>query len=113
MGAVYSAKGRPRRQDGSFSRGWNWPHWLRFCARGCLLESLALGIPVVAAENGRRPRGVVTYRFADPADLCDKLCYVMDNYDAVKQATRLEEADNYVEQAADWLLREEQHTAAN
>jgi peptidoglycan/xylan/chitin deacetylase (PgdA/CDA1 family)/glycosyltransferase involved in cell wall biosynthesis len=69
-----------------------------------VLESLAMGIPVVAAENGRRPAGVVTYRFADPEDLCQKLGYVVDNYDAVKRETRLEKAEDAVEQAAQWLL---------
>lgn len=70
-----------------------------------VLESLALGVPVIAAENGRRPPGVVTYRFADSEDLCAKLGYVVANYDAVKRATRLERAENAVEQAAEWLLR--------
>jgi glycosyltransferase involved in cell wall biosynthesis len=69
-----------------------------------VLESLAMGIPVIAAENGRRPPGVVTYRFADPQDLCQKLGYVVDNYDAVKRETRLEKAEDTVEQAAQWLL---------
>jgi peptidoglycan/xylan/chitin deacetylase (PgdA/CDA1 family)/glycosyltransferase involved in cell wall biosynthesis len=69
-----------------------------------VLESLAMGIPVIAAENGRRPEGVVTYKFADPKDLCAKLVYVVENYDAVKRATRLDKAEDAVEQAAEWLL---------
>jgi peptidoglycan/xylan/chitin deacetylase (PgdA/CDA1 family)/glycosyltransferase involved in cell wall biosynthesis len=69
-----------------------------------VLESLALGVPVIAAENGRRPAGVVTYRFADPKDLCAKLGYVVENYDFVKRATRLEKAEDAVERAAQWLL---------
>jgi glycosyltransferase involved in cell wall biosynthesis len=32
-----------------------------------VLESLALGVPVVACENGTRPRGVITYPATDPA----------------------------------------------
>lgn len=69
-----------------------------------VLESLALGIPVIAAENGRRPAGVVTYRFADPEDLCAKLAYVVQNYESVRRATRLEQPDDAVERAAQWLL---------
>jgi peptidoglycan/xylan/chitin deacetylase (PgdA/CDA1 family)/glycosyltransferase involved in cell wall biosynthesis len=69
-----------------------------------VLESLALGIPVIAAENGRRPAGVVTYTFADPADICAKLSYVADNYDDVKRATRLDKPEDAVERAAEWLL---------
>jgi peptidoglycan/xylan/chitin deacetylase (PgdA/CDA1 family)/glycosyltransferase involved in cell wall biosynthesis len=69
-----------------------------------VLESLALGVPVIAAENGRRPPGVVTYRFADPEDLCAKLCYVVQNYEAVKRAARLEKPEDAVERAAQWLL---------
>lgn len=72
-----------------------------------VLESLALGIPVVAAENGRRPAGVVTYRFADPDDLGAELRYVMNHYDAVKQATRLEEMSNPIGQVAEWILESE------
>jgi glycosyltransferase involved in cell wall biosynthesis len=34
-----------------------------------VLEALALGVPVVAAENGTRPAGVVTYKATDPDDL--------------------------------------------
>jgi glycosyltransferase involved in cell wall biosynthesis len=34
-----------------------------------VLESLALGVPVVASENGTRPPGVVTYSAADPRDM--------------------------------------------
>jgi peptidoglycan/xylan/chitin deacetylase (PgdA/CDA1 family)/glycosyltransferase involved in cell wall biosynthesis len=69
-----------------------------------VLESLALGVPVIAAENGRRPPHVVTYRFGDPQELCEKLLYVRENYDVVKLLTRLEKSDNAVERAADWLL---------
>jgi peptidoglycan/xylan/chitin deacetylase (PgdA/CDA1 family)/glycosyltransferase involved in cell wall biosynthesis len=69
-----------------------------------VLESLALGIPVIAAENGRRPAGVVRYKFADPQDLCAKLSYVVENYDSVKRATRLDKAEDAVERAAEWLL---------
>ena len=34
-----------------------------------VLEALSLRVPVVAAENGQRPAGVLTYDATDPADL--------------------------------------------
>jgi len=44
-----------------------------------VLESLALGTPVVAAENGNRPPGVVTFRADDPTDMARQIEYVLDN----------------------------------
>ena len=44
-----------------------------------VLESLALGIPVVACENGTRPPGVVTYRADDPVEMADRMEYVLAN----------------------------------
>lgn len=38
-----------------------------------VLEAMALGIPVVASENGQRPAGVLTYRPDDPDDLARTL----------------------------------------
>jgi glycosyltransferase involved in cell wall biosynthesis len=38
-----------------------------------VLEALALGVRVVASENGHRPPGVVTYNAADPDDLAKAL----------------------------------------
>jgi glycosyltransferase involved in cell wall biosynthesis len=69
-----------------------------------VLESLALGTPVVAAANGRRPPGVVTYRFADPVDLCAKLEYVTANYEAVKQGTRATPTADHIGLTADFVL---------
>jgi glycosyltransferase involved in cell wall biosynthesis len=71
-----------------------------------VLESLALGIPVVASENGRRPAGVVTYVEDDPADLCDALSYLMSNYVDIRQRTRLELPANNTARMADWILGE-------
>jgi glycosyltransferase involved in cell wall biosynthesis len=46
-----------------------------------VLEALSLGIPVVAAENGTRPPGVVTYTGGNPADLASKIRYALDGRD--------------------------------
>lgn len=44
-----------------------------------VLESLALGVPVVACENGTRPRGVVTYPADDAKQMADAVEYVIAN----------------------------------
>jgi glycosyltransferase involved in cell wall biosynthesis len=69
-----------------------------------VLESLALGIPVVASENGRRPPSVITYVEDDPSDLCDRLIYLVHNYVEVKRGTRLELPANNTARMADWVL---------
>ena len=69
-----------------------------------VLESLALGIPVIATDDGRRPPGVVTYKFPDPEDMYAKFVYVLENYELVKKGTRLPEAETAVERTAQWLL---------
>ncbi len=71
-----------------------------------VLESLALGVPVVASENGRRPAGVVTYAEMDAADMCRKLEYLLQNYDVIKQQMRIETMQDNVGLTADWLLGE-------
>lgn len=38
-----------------------------------LLEAMALGVPVVASENGHRPPGVLTYCATDPQELAARL----------------------------------------
>jgi glycosyltransferase involved in cell wall biosynthesis len=43
-----------------------------------VLEALALGVPVVAAANGHRPPGVVSYRADDPAALASAVERMLD-----------------------------------
>lgn len=68
-----------------------------------VLESLALGIPVVASENGRRPAGVITYHEIDAIDMVDKLRFVREHYDSVKANLPLASVDDNVARMADWL----------
>lgn len=70
-----------------------------------VLESLALGIPVIASENGTRPRAVVTYRDRDECDLCAKLAFVIQQYRLIKEQTQLNEIEDNIELTVDWLLR--------
>ena len=71
-----------------------------------VLESLTLGIPVVASENGRRPAGVTTYDEMSADDMVAKLRYVAENYDQVKARTRLADAADNVGLMANWLSGE-------
>ena len=68
-----------------------------------VLESLALGIPVVASENGRRPKGVVPYDDLSAADMVEKLRFVRAHYDQVKAGLQPDLYDDNVGRMADWL----------
>lgn len=76
-----------------------------------VLESLAIGVPVVASENGRRPAGVITYEENDPNDLVAKLEYTLANFERVKQSLQGAEMDDNVGKMADWLAGEDSSTA--
>jgi len=71
-----------------------------------VLESLALGIPVVASENARRPEGTVTYEECDAADLEAKLVFLTEHYAAVKAGIGQPEMADNVGRMADWLSGE-------
>jgi glycosyltransferase involved in cell wall biosynthesis len=69
-----------------------------------VLESLALKVPVVASANGRRPAGVVTYNDTDAADMVEKLRFVREHYDKVKESLQSNAGEDNVGRMADWLV---------
>jgi glycosyltransferase involved in cell wall biosynthesis len=71
-----------------------------------VLESIALAVPVVASENGRRPAGVITYNDIDAIDMSRKLIYVTLHYRQVKAGLRLDAGNDNVGKMADWLAGE-------
>lgn len=68
-----------------------------------VLESLALGVPVVASENARRPEGTVTYEECDAADLAAKLVFLTEHYSTVKARLSQPEMSDNIGRMADWL----------
>ena len=69
-----------------------------------VLESLTLGIPVVASDNGRRPEGVVTHRETDAADMAAKLAYVVEHFDTIKAGLKENKSVDRVGEKVDWLV---------
>jgi glycosyltransferase involved in cell wall biosynthesis len=71
-----------------------------------VLEALALGVPVVASENSRRPPGVISYHDTSAEDMRDQLNYLMENYETAKAGLAGAALDDNVGQMADWLSGE-------
>ena len=82
-----------------------------------VLESLALGIPVIASENGSRPPGVITYHETDAQALCNRMLELIEHRENFQVRLDQTGADN-VGRMADWLcgntvpLRREEVTHA-
>ena len=70
-----------------------------------VLESLVLRVPVVAAENYRRPPGVVTYAADDPRDLCEKVCAVLSDHERYRSAITSPATCDTVGEEAETLIR--------
>jgi glycosyltransferase involved in cell wall biosynthesis len=69
-----------------------------------VLESLALGIPVLASQNCHRPENVTTYREGDSVDLCARLVAITGRPAQPGHESQLEEAEDNIAKMADWLL---------
>jgi len=69
-----------------------------------VLEAVALRVPVVASENGRRPNGVITYRDTDAADMVDKLSFVIQHLQDVRSSLQPESTEDNIGQMVDWLV---------
>lgn len=61
-----------------------------------VLEALALGVPVVACENGTRPAGVLTYPAEDPEKMAAAMERVLSNREESVAATRAAEIPDTV-----------------
>lgn len=71
-----------------------------------VLEAQALGLPVVASENGSRPRGVLTYRGADPDGLCVKMQMAVSTARSSCKEIKAEDFPDNIALMADWLTRD-------
>src|SRR5260370_6038500 len=69
-----------------------------------ILESLVLGVPVLASQNGHRPANVMTYSEGDATDLCAKLVTITECHTKAVPEPQLQEAEDNVTKTADWLL---------
>jgi glycosyltransferase involved in cell wall biosynthesis len=63
-----------------------------------VLETIALGVPVVASKNDCRPSQAILFRFGDTDDMLEKILYVLDNYEEVKKHLKLEDKDSLDEE---------------
>jgi glycosyltransferase involved in cell wall biosynthesis len=71
-------------------------------------ESLALGTPVIASENGARPAGVLTYQEMDAQDLCARMVYLMENRHDLRVSFAQDKADremgdDNIASMAEWI----------
>jgi glycosyltransferase involved in cell wall biosynthesis len=74
-----------------------------------VLEALSLKVPVVAAENGHRPPGVVTYVATDPDDLAVVLDDVMARRESLASALPAPTIPDTLAVEADVLIGRSDH----
>jgi glycosyltransferase involved in cell wall biosynthesis len=72
-----------------------------------VLESLSVGVPVIACEDGRRPASVITYDGGDSVDLLEKLRYVTKNHDTIKAGISIPRLGRNTDALVDLLLSAE------
>ena len=65
-----------------------------------VMESLALGVPVVASENGTRPPGVITYPADDAGALARTLADALDRREEIAASLPRHEIPDTLEQEA-------------
>lgn len=66
-----------------------------------VLESIALGVPVVASENGTRPEGVLTYPAEDAGRMAAAVELVLDHHvEAVSAVSAVDIADTVADEVA-------------
>jgi glycosyltransferase involved in cell wall biosynthesis len=66
-----------------------------------VLESIALGVPVVACENGTRPEGVLTYPADDARRMALAVEYVLEHHaEAVSAVSTLDISDTVADEVA-------------
>lgn len=78
-----------------------------------VLESLALGVPVIACKDGRRPAGVITYDLASAADLLDKILLVARNRSQIAAHTPKPCVENNTSKMVELLMAEQTRTFAS
>jgi glycosyltransferase involved in cell wall biosynthesis len=69
-----------------------------------VLESLSLGVPVVAAENGNRPASVITYQHDDPLEMFDKVNKVLCDWTTYRDNITKPTLKDTVQEEAELLI---------
>jgi glycosyltransferase involved in cell wall biosynthesis len=66
-------------------------------------EALALKVPVVASENGRRPNGVLRYCELDFEDMCKKMAYAVETRHIIGRENHSDQSEDNIGRMSDWL----------